>query len=216
MAMRISTQIPINNIRINRYINVDKFKILITEKYIWFNKLNNFSDEHEGRALVNWQNNSVCITNRWRESFVVNCWNKDLDENFALWNIYLGKENNGLCLVSNKDNFKKSLINENDVEGYIVNYVQYGKYLESIGSLPMAITKYEWYSYENEFRFLKYVGTDLSDNGIKVKVDPKVLIDKIILSPNIENKVEKEIINLCVENDIDPSIIEHSVIRDRL
>lgn len=214
--MRIPIKSPLKDIRINRYMNLEKFKTLLSEEYLWFNKLNNFSDEHEGRALVDWEKSRIEITDRWRENFVANCWNCDNDENFALWNIYLNKNVDGICVVSSTESFKKSIIDEKEIEGYYVNYFRHGIVLNSISSFGLAISKYDWYSYENELRFLKYLKDENQDKGIKVKIKPKTLIKELILSPNINKDSVDEVIKLCAVHNINKELVKNSIIKDKI
>ncbi len=198
-------------------MNLKKFELLLKNESIWFNKLNNFSDLHEGRALVDWENKDVQITDRWREKFVCNCWNCDQDENFALWNIYLGKSNKGICIVSSRDDFMNSIINKKEnIKGYFINYEKYGRALDEISPLDTVTTKYEWYSYENEFRFIKYLKKENSVKGIDIKIQPRKLIKEIILCPNMKASIIEEVHNLCLKYKISTSIIKSSIIRDKL
>ena len=203
-----------SDIRLNRYMSIDKFAQLIINKKLWFNKLNNFSDKHEGRANVNWKNETPEIIRRWRDRFACNCWNCDDDENFALWNIYLNKQTDGVCVVSSLEKLKTNFENPGEyINGYFINYVNYGNNLDSFSPLQTVTTKYIWYNYENEFRFI--INIKNNSNGILISIEPESIIDKVILSPNISNEGREKVFKLMSKINLENSISE-SIIMDKI
>lgn len=207
-----------NNIRLNRYMDLKKFKNVVCEQYLWFNKLNNFDDLHEGRAQMDWKKESSSGVERWRDKFVCNCWNCDEDENFALWNIYLGRFTPGVCIISSYRDILESIVDnefKKKIENYYVKYVKNGiRDFENLQSRDVITTKYDWYSYENEFRLLMYLSKDNPDKGFKVRVSPQKLIKGIILSPSMDKTYKDEVYEICNTFDISTELIKDSVIED--
>lgn len=206
---------PAENIRINRYMNLDKFKQLLEQKAIWFNRLDNFSDKHEGRSVMDWQSEKGGIKDWWRKSTLASCWNWDNDENFALWNIYLGDQSEGVCVVSTYNDFIDSMENRGNIEGYFVKYVPYGTTYPGLNEIVCASRKYDWYKYEKEFRFIKSVGQYYDKKGELIEVKLDDLIKGIILSPNISYNSRQIILDLLAKSglDITPS---DSIILDKI
>jgi hypothetical protein len=209
---------PVQNIRINRYMSVDKFFSLIDNGAIWFNRLDNFSDEHEGRSIIEWIT-AEGDQDWWRKSTLASCWNWDYEENFALWNIYLNRQTEGICIVSTRDDFLSAIEESNDreeVEDYFVKYVPYGETYPGINYPICATRKYNWYRYEKEYRFIIYVGSSFDQKGKLVRMNPSTLIKGLILSPDMsadtQAKIEEKIKSIGLEIEI----INQSVIRDKL
>jgi len=127
----------------------------------------------------------------------------------------LGGSTAGVCLISTKKDVISSIIEEEDIEGYFIKYVKYGDTINEFQSIEVVNTKYEWYSYENEFRFLKYIREENLDKGIRVKIQPSKLIKGIILSPNMDKSNQDKVYELCKQHEIPIRVIKKSIINDK-
>ncbi|MBK7095630.1 MAG: hypothetical protein IPH57_11470 [Saprospiraceae bacterium] len=88
-----------------RYMSLSKFYSLLTSESLWFPRVDQFSDEFEGLAVINTPSEAA---DYFRKLSLVSCWNYFITESFPLWKIYLGNEPAGIGLVSTVGDFKES------------------------------------------------------------------------------------------------------------
>ncbi len=139
------------------------------------------------------QNSKLAYENQIDNNFI-SCWHFNSFESAAMWNLYL-KSNEGICIQSDCDSFKKSFQDE-DRKIYIgkvrykdyANDVYYDDYPVNLFPgfnlfLPF-IHKRKIYEHEREYRAI-ILNDDNKNlkNGIFIKVDLNTLIKKIILAP---------------------------------
>lgn len=126
-----------------------------------------------------------------REESAINCWHMNDHESAAMWKLYL-KSNEGIAIQSDYSKLFTTL-NQSDLLIFIgmVKYIDYEK--EMIGwdngFIPF-VHKRNSFSYENELRALIWEIADhnsgklnLKTGGVKVKVDLKILVENIYVSP---------------------------------
>ena len=117
------TYIADSETSIVRYMSLSKFYSIITDEALWFPRIDQFSDEYEGFAVVDIGTESA---DAFRKMSCASCWNEYQSESFPLWRIYLGGEQAGVAVVSKVGKLMSSIKNKYDkehIEPYIVEYV---------------------------------------------------------------------------------------------
>lgn len=128
---------------------------------------------------------------KMKSRFLVNCWNKKQHESAALWKIY-SDFNKGIMIESSILNLKECL-KKSKPELFLseIKYLDYAKERMPDGNIfNPVIHKQNAYSYEDEVRLIRFIddGKFSWDNqkvqeGIYIKCDLNILIEKIVLSP---------------------------------
>lgn len=137
-----------------RYMDLNKFNLLLSEKSLFFCRSDKFSDPYEAsipkseaanRVIENMEiakfyNNTTSLASakknsdnirdlhiQHKKAFIVNCWHINTSESDAMWRLYL-KTNEGVAIQSNYQKLSDSL-NHNDEEIFIskVRYIDYQK-----------------------------------------------------------------------------------------
>ena len=148
-------------------------------------------DEEVKEALTELQE-----TDNLKSYTLVNCWTLKKYESFALWKIYVGN-GPGVAIKTTVNNLKKSInqTHQEFDEDISIAKVKYRDNSEYPFSRSYAtITKKPFYEFEEELRLMIF-NFPLALNGYKVpydmtigrkiKVDPKLLISEIYISPFI-------------------------------
>jgi len=144
--------IPNPDLKIWRYIDLNKFENLLKEKSLFFCRADKFSDpfegsltkresEHrikDGKRIANFHNRPITheeavtraqklgeFQKKFNRSFVVNCWHINQGESDAMWRLYL-KTNEGVAIQTTVGNLRKSF-DSFDEEMFItkVRYLDY-------------------------------------------------------------------------------------------
>ena len=135
-----------------------------------------------------------------REKVVISSWHINEYESFAMWQIFT-QNSEGLAIQSTVNRLQKSLELETHFKQYIgeVNYIDYKKeHIPFDDSFFPFLFKRKSFQYEREVRII----SDLSDKnitineGMKIDVDIKQLIEKIYIHPKSENWYKKLVIEL--------------------
>lgn len=137
-----------------RYMDLNKFDLLLSEKSLFFCRSDKFSDpyeasipkrEVENRIIENMRiaefyNNTPSFASakknsddmrdlhlQFKKAFIVNCWHINSTESDAMWRLYL-KSNEGVAIQTSHQNLSNSL-NHNKEEIFIskVRYIDYEK-----------------------------------------------------------------------------------------
>lgn len=142
-----------------------------------------------------------------REKVVISSWHINEYESFAMWQIFT-QNSEGLAIQSTVNRLQKSLELETHFKQYIgeVNYIDYKKeHIPFDDSFFPFLFKRKSFQYEREVRII----SDLSDKnitineGLKIDVDIKQLIEKIYIHPKSENWYKKLVIELVSKLDFD-------------
>lgn len=188
---------------INQYINGT----------IGFTKLTTFQDYYEGRlkdisffeslyfggkSKRDSEKNRKDILEKFQkliDNHFASCWTISQNEDFALWKSFSDK-NGGVAIKTTISKFIESLPNSLILNHEEITYKPFYKrsFCRELFKIEDYIyTKYEFYSYEKEYRFV----IKLDDIIPTYKVDPKhinipidysLLIDNLYLSPYMSNE----------------------------
>lgn len=210
--------IPPDETPIIRYMNLTKFFSMISCDAIWFTRLDQFSDEYEGLAVIQSKSDAA---EYFRKLSLASCWNHFLSESFPLWKIYLNNEQAGVAIVSTVGDFMKS-VKESDkqhITPYQVRYVQPDVNYVGLNNMILATRKKNFYEYEQEIRFNYYTGggKDFEQPiGKLISVDPHALIKKIILSPYMPQWIEETLKSIIKKYGYSSLAISTSMVKDTM
>lgn len=205
---------------ISQYMRTDYLlQLLETHKYI-IKKRKEFMDYHEGRldlsrlfmrlSISGIHNKLGQETTGHSISFKdiadcpTSCWTKAKHESFLMWSSY-AKEL-GVCIKSTVNDFAASLNVDFQAEPTSDNQllcgtIDYDKGPTLSDDEILLFSKDKVYGDENEFRFYCnfHTGIETFSSGIKVPIDPNVMINEIIISPFICKEASDVLIHLFNE-----------------
>lgn len=216
-----------------RYMDLSRFESLLTQKSLFFCRADKFNDSFEGSILkkeseyLNKKSHHTRVGfektyKDFRRSSIISCWHISQNESKSMWALY--SQTNGIAIRTSKERLFESLKGYNGkIWASQVRYLDYendtwyGKdYPKPLNFLSPLIHKRIEYQDEKEFRLIIHKEEIMKDNdywerqsnksGCFVEVDVIKLIDKIILSPEIDaigrKKIEEmaNIFGLIIEN----------------
>ncbi|SHM13008.1 hypothetical protein [Flavobacterium chilense] len=198
-----------------KYLDLSKFLDLLLSKKLFMSRSDKFEDQYEGTfseptyeeikklAIDNPEFLNYYKTHR--EKVAISSWHINEYESFAMWQIFT-KNNEGLAIQSTIGRLQKAVKPENNFDQYIgeVNYIDYKKeYIPFDDLFFPFLFKRKSFQYEREVRILTDTSkSDLKLNdGLKINVDLKQLIEKIYIHPKSENWYKKLVIELVERLD---------------
>lgn len=193
-----------------KYLDLSKFLDLLLSRKLFLSRSDKFEDQYEGtfseptfeeiKRLSENNPEFLSYYKSHREKVVVSSWHINEYESFAMWQIFT-QNSEGLAIQSTIGRLQNALEVEKDTQQYIgeVNYIDYKKeYIPFEDTFFPFLFKRKSFQYEREVRVL----SDLSDqqikinDGIKIDIDIKQLIEKIYIHPKSENWYKKLVIEL--------------------
>ena len=193
-----------------RYCTVERFDGIMRNRRMYFASANQFADPFEGAVAV--QINVPPPDPRYAEmehderAFFqlkrltkLNCWHRAGYESDAMWKLYAA-ERKGVAICSTPDRLRSAFqpfrlrpeYGVEDLWGSPVRYVDLTQVrMRGAGMLDRFFFKHRAFEWEREFRLAISVrmaeefGVAVPNNGIEVGVDLDILIDHIIVGPEI-------------------------------
>lgn len=137
------------------------------------------------------------------------CWTKDDTESLLMWKNYTTKM--GVRIKSNINNFVASI--NTDEFKILCGHIAYDGYtLKSFEECLFSKEKYYKDEREVRFYFMPNDDRNYSHKGMDIPIDPKTLIEEIVLSPYIKRSAAEKIAEVIRTeygiNNIHPSKIE--------
>ena len=168
-------------------------------------------DTNANRAVNN-TDETLRKFRRYKESgnYLTSCWTERVGESALMWKNFV--DNQGVCIKTTINNFVASF--KNDVFEICCGRMSYNGYYAGQDFEEALFSKDRAFAEEREIRFYftqENEKESMPDEGVSMPVDPKVLIDEIILSPYIKPiEVERLKRDLSEKYDIQvlPSKIE--------
>lgn len=193
-----------------KYLDLSKFLDLLLSKKLFMSRSDKFEDQYEGtfseptfeeiKKLAADNPEFLNYYKTHREKVAISSWHINEYESFAMWQIFT-QNSEGLAIQSTIERLQKAVRRENNFDQYIgeVNYIDYKKeYIPFDDLFFPFLFKRKSFQYEREVRIL--TDTSKSDiklnDGIKINVDLKQLIEKIYIHPKSENWYKKLVIEL--------------------
>ncbi len=216
-----------------RYFSFERLRDLLITGELFFTHLPKFSDGREGsltartrQHLFSWfVNHGSGPDKAWREveeyeklhtHFYVSCWHMNNGESYLMWKAYA---DSGCAVQTTFERVQASFDNFSGViSGGVVEYVDFERDITPLGNtFNHVITKDLPYSDEREFRLVfwrpdpRNQDAALEQNGARVCVDLRMLINRIYLNP-FSPSVPPEIYKLLQERGIEcsSSTINHT------
>ena len=142
-----------------------------------------------------------------REKVVVSSWHINEYESFAMWQIFT-QNSEGLAIQSTLGRLQKALLPEQNFKQYIgeVNYIDYKKeYIPFDDMFFPFLFKRKSFQYEGEVRIISDISEDniKINDGLKIDIDIKELIEKIYIHPKSENWYKNLVIQLVKQLGFD-------------
>jgi len=200
-----------------KYLDLSKFLELLLSQQLFMSRSDKFEDQYEGtfsepsfeemKKLSADNPEFLDYYKTHREQVVVSSWHINEYESYAMWQIFT-KTNEGLAIRSTVGRLQEAVAPELNFEQHIgeVNYIDYKReYIPFDDAFFPFLFKRKSFQYEREIRII----TDLSahklqiNDGLKINVDIRKLIDKIYIHPKSENWYKKLIIALLHKLDFD-------------
>jgi len=142
-----------------------------------------------------------------REKVVVSSWHINEYESFAMWQIFT-QNSEGLAIQSTLGRLQKALLPEQNFKQYIgeVNYIDYKKeYIPFDDMFFPFLFKRKSFQYEGEVRIISDISEEniKINDGLKIDIDIKELIEKIYIHPKSENWYKNLVIQLVKQLGFD-------------
>lgn len=185
-----------------RYLDFTKFVDLIDSSQLYFSRVDKLEDPFEGtftkktydkkiEAGVHYSNHYI----KARMETVVSCWHMNDYESAAMWNLYL-KSNEGIAIQTTYKRLIKAISKEKRYYNYIgkVNYLDYEtEEFDFHNGFNAFLCKRMSFEHEKEIRIIInsralrtlpfYPKRKLTEDGLKIDVNLKLLIENIFVSP---------------------------------
>lgn len=147
------------------------------------------------RTLYKWSYNDAQIMDTCK--LYASCWTLRAREDYLMWNAYADSALS-VRIESTIQKFVESIDIQKSSYMIYGGKMYYGKEKPVQNVLDALFYKTEFYENEEEFRFYVLTSSqkEYDTAFVRLNVKPKVLIEKIILSPFIDDKVNKILIKL--------------------
>ncbi|KSV17278.1 hypothetical protein DA01_07360 [Dehalococcoides mccartyi] len=195
---------------------ISKFASMLATSSLWFARADQFKDAFEGSSpkiniaarqlpsylstkdasiFHNLMENTTLAKQHWVRYIAINCWQMNVAESTAMWDLYLPPTKDGLAVQSTFKNFKDSLRTEESVYIGKVIYIDYEhQVIEHESTLAPFLHKRKAFEHERELRAIIVrppppgtkglnFGVETIERGIQVSVDLKLLISKVYIAP---------------------------------
>ncbi len=208
-----------------RYIRADRFVEMIDRRRLYFASARQFEDPFEGATSIVYPHpvdprfERIDGTERAFEELrrltKISCWNKGDDESEAMWKLY-ASERKGVAIRTTASKLKNALrpfhleprfAEETPVWGH-VRYVDLTKVRLNVGMLERFFYKHKAFESEHELRIAislrsaEEAGVAVPESGISVPFEPHILIEEIILGPNLQGEDKRAVEDACRANEL--------------
>ncbi|MBA0224083.1 DUF2971 domain-containing protein [Stenotrophomonas maltophilia] len=201
-----------------RYFKTDRFVELLQTEEVYFAAARQFQDRFEGATAVLPQNayidprfptegdHAERAFEQLRRLTKISCWHRSSYESDAMWQLYAGSWKGVAIrttpgrLAAAANTFRLEPHHEGeDLWGGNVTYVDLLKQRLRINELTRFWYKHMAFSWEREFRLgislrpAEEFGVAVPEEGIRVRFNLDVLVDRIFLGPSLEQRDVQQI-----------------------
>lgn len=186
-----------------RYMNLTKFLSMLQEEALYFARADIMADEFEGSvspptleyrqktsgmsddAFARFNAEFSADNERLRSRIYLNCWCMSEHESTALWEIYAGREPQGVAIRSTYQRLSESITDPRLVFIGRVKYIDFeAEAIADFGGFSPFVHKRVYFDFEREIRAVYYLASpDDGPEGIQISVDLDRLIEEVYVSP---------------------------------
>ena len=211
-----------------RYLKYERLLELINDGVLHFRHITKMGDKWEGlltkltkdklfrHEYLIYKNadtarNATDQYEQHKDSFYINCWHINDYESYLMWKVYGDR---GCAIQTNYERLVASFGKYPPViNGCVINFIDYERDSFDIGNIFLPVSHKDLrYRDEKEFRLLcwkpdleKY-DLPFDENGVNVRIDVNMLIDKIFINPSknvnikeLQEQIEKNKLNCEIE-----------------
>lgn len=216
---------PKSNVVIWRYLDFTKFVDLIDTRKLFFCRLDNFEDTHEGFIPFPAYKGDKALFDKGqmvRKQYYVNCWHVNDFESAAMWRLY-SKDNNGVAIQSTFYRLRESI--ENAPERICISDVRYVDFNKEVLSgqsiVNIAVYKRRSFSHENELRAI-YIREPVTidkekfsklnhESGKKIDVNVERMIERLYVSPYAEKWFKDLVKSVALKYNLTVDVVQSSL-----
>lgn len=228
------------DVKLWRYMDCMKFLDVLQERALWFTRLDQLQDPHEGsfpKALRE-QLSVLAVESpeyggftyeKWRKRGCVNCWHASDCESAAMWSLYSGQD--GIAFCSHVSRLELAFHDESEFGswGLYGNEVQYGdsdaydppKDQRGGSDLIRAKElhrKRKSFQHEREYRLTSTLeDSDQGSLGKYIRVSLEKLIEGIVVAPTapkwVVEIIRKELVMHCLKVEVTQSNLYTPVLK---
>jgi hypothetical protein len=209
-----------------RYLAADRLKDLLRSNELFFNPLSAFDDSKEGALtartrehLATWYQlnerlprlkayEQVDEYSTAQRFFYVNCWHMNDHESYLMWKAYAER---GYAVVTTYERLTAAMSGPATIMGGVVSYIDFERELTDVGNVFNHVAVKDMpYRDEREFRLVFWdvephnAGYPKVSGGVRVPIDVKMLIDRVVRSPYAEpmdSELEQLLLRYGIEFD---------------
>ncbi len=197
---------PADHAQIWRYIDFAKFVDVLDRKALFFARADRMNDPWEASLSLAIEERHLEKINlqlppgsrpprvveyraHWqavRRRMFLSCWHLADHESAAMWDLYAGREGQGIALQSTFGRLERALPNEwqHSIHAGTVSYVDYSSDDIPLGNaFYRCLYKRTGFEHERELRAIFDTHDDRSPHGFLVPVDLSTLVEKIYVAP---------------------------------
>lgn len=139
----------------------------------------NISSEHAYKEATRLLSDTERALSSQRLETFVSCWHMAKHESFLMWKVYAGGRPDSVCMKTNLVRVRNSL--NQDFKVGLVNYIDFRSKFPDV-NWPF-LYKRAAFLQESEVRiFIRK--RDISAAGLNIEVDPAILINEVLISPD--------------------------------
>ncbi len=209
-----------------RYMSASRLQDLLATQELFFAHIPTLDDSREGmltdrtqKLYADWYQNQHNSTpeqayeslrqyESHHEHFFVNCWHMNNHESYLMWKAYADR---GFAIETTFERLQASLVETPAaITGGVVSYVDFERDYTRFGNVFSHVeTKDMPYIDEREFRLVfwdidqKNMNYEKAGNGVRIKVDIQLLIERVVRNPY--QAVNPELEHLLELNGLQPS-----------
>jgi hypothetical protein len=220
---------PPDEVKIWRYISIEKLRLLLTDKALYFRRADLFDDTLEGilpggtvKAIKDELPAGIAqiltgVHNANRGYMFVSCWHGNSSESAAMWDLYANRQA-GIAIETTVGNLRTAITAKETFILSKVEYVEHANHANGDGDVYKSMfIKNKPYSHEQEVRLVHCSGGPPSGlfsfpiptdprAGINLSINVQTLINKIHLAPKSDSDFEAAVRNLLSEHSITADI----------
>jgi hypothetical protein len=189
------------DVAIWRYMDLTKFLSMLEAEALYFARADVMADEFEGSVSLPTLEYRQRILGMSDDAFVkfnlefsadneqlpsrvyLSCWCKSAHESTNMWEIYAGREHQGIAIRSTYRRLSESITDPRTVFIGNVKYIDFkAEAIEDFGGFAPFVHKRIYFQFEREIRAVHYTPDD-GPPGIQISVDLDRLVEEVYVSP---------------------------------